>query len=140
LGSGLAVVAFSALTLRTWRRGWLVLRRYDHLRNQGDRRPASVRRTAAALAVFGFLGLHKFYLRYHVQAIVLLLCFFVGPFVAAASLTALPKPPSDTLVGLVFLIIPCLVVIFGLVEGAIYLFTPDGRFVERHIRGRHPWF
>ena len=141
LGAVLGVIALSGLTLRSWRKGSQTLRRYDHVRSQGDRRPSTVRVTASVLALaFGWLGIHKIYLRYYAQGLALLGCTLGGPILLAGFLGTFLESPSKVLTCFTVFLLPLLMVLFGMVEGAIYLTTPDGRFAERHIRGRHPWF
>lgn len=67
--------------------------------------------------LLGFLGIHKFILGYYVEGLIMLLvslltCGFGG-----------------TVMGIV-----------GLIEGIIYLATPDDRFYETYILNKKGWF
>jgi TM2 domain-containing membrane protein YozV len=78
------------------------------------------RLAAGLLAIFlGCLGIHKFYLGYQKEGIILLLCGTVGwllfiPGIAAA--------------------------VIGLIEGIIYLCQTEEQFQRNYINGKKAWF
>jgi TM2 domain-containing membrane protein YozV len=78
------------------------------------------RLAAGLLAIFlGCLGIHKFYLGYQREGIILLLCGTVGwllflPVIAAA--------------------------VIGLIEGIIYLCQTEEEFQRNYITGKKAWF
>ena len=78
--------------------------------------------TAGILAILvGCLGIHKFYLGYKNEGIILLVVTLVlGGFTCGigASATA----------------------IIGLIEGILYLTKSDQEFVDTYVNGRKPWF
>ncbi len=67
--------------------------------------------------LLGALGIHKFVLGYTTAGLIMLLvtlltCGFGG----------------------------CIMSIIGLIEGIIYLTTPDGKFAETYIQNQRAWF
>jgi TM2 domain-containing membrane protein YozV len=82
---------------------------------------AEKRIVAGVLGIcFGGLGVHKFYLGYKTQGLVML-----GSFV----------------LGLVFAGIPSAVVaLIGFVEGIMYLSLSNEEFTKRHATLQHPWW
>lgn len=67
--------------------------------------------------LLGFLGIHKFYLGYTKEGVILLLVSVLSlGFLAFIS-------------GLI-----------GLIEGIIYLTKPDAEFVSTYVSGRRNWF
>ncbi len=76
---------------------------------------------AGILAILlGSLGIHKFYLGYQKEGIIMLVIGIVGWFLCA---------------------IPTMIVgIIGVVEGVLYLTKPDAEFDRTYVTGRKPWF
>lgn len=76
---------------------------------------------AGVLAFFlGSLGIHKFYLGYTKQGIIMLLCTFPG---------------------VLFFFIPFLIIsLIAFIEAVIYLVLSDEEFSRRHENLDHPWF
>jgi len=76
---------------------------------------------AALLAFFfGGLGIHKFYLGYKKQGIIMLLTF---------------------LFGFILLGIPTMIIsIIAFVEFIIYIIKPEDEFDQTYIEGHKPWF
>ena len=115
-------VAFGLWTMNTWRRSTERLRRYSHRREIVTRSPRSTRLTAGTLAlILGGLGVHKFYLGYYLQGVILLVCTLIG--------SRFPWYLGTLAAGLV-----------GMVEGAIYFAKSDEQFIARYIEGRRAWF
>ena len=76
---------------------------------------------AGILAILlGWLGVHKFYLGYQKEGIIMLVIGVVGFFLCGI-------PTS-------------IVSIIGIVEGIMYLTKPDEEFVKTYITGKKPWF
>jgi TM2 domain-containing membrane protein YozV len=73
--------------------------------------------------LLGFLGIHKFYLGYTVEGIVMLVASIGG----TAILCGLPLAPFA--MGVV-----------GLIEGILYLTKTDDEFVATYVVGRKGWF
>ena len=67
--------------------------------------------------ILGFLGIHKFILGYNVEGIIMLL------------VSLLTCGFGATVMGII-----------GLIEGIIYLATPDDRFYETYIMNKKGWF
>ena len=67
--------------------------------------------------LLGSLGIHKFVLGYHVEGIIMLL------------VSLLTCGLAGTVMGIV-----------RLIEGIIYLATPDDRFYETYIMNKKGWF
>jgi TM2 domain-containing membrane protein YozV len=72
--------------------------------------------------LLGFLGIHKFYLGYTVEGIVMLLVSVVG----TVALCGLPLAPFA-------------IGVIGLIEGILYLTKTDEEFVKTYVIGRKPW-
>ncbi|WP_411826951.1 TM2 domain-containing protein [Luteolibacter sp. AS25] len=70
--------------------------------------------------VLGAFGVHKFYLGYQKEGIIMLIVGVVGLFICGFPTLA---------VGIV-----------GLVEGILYLTKTDNEFVSTYVIGRKPWF
>ena len=86
----------------------------------------SSRMVAGLLALLlGGLGIHKFYLGYKNEGIILLA-------VAGSGILF-----SFLLVGLLWVWIPAMV---GFIEGIIYLTKTDDEFERTYVTGRRPWF
>lgn len=84
---------------------------------------------AGVLALLlGGLGIHKFYLGYTNEGLVMLLVTVVGGGVGSAVTCGLLAP--------VVMVMP----IFGMIEGIIYLTKSDQDFVATYITGRKAWF
>ncbi|WP_269617529.1 TM2 domain-containing protein [Zhongshania sp. BJYM1] len=82
----------------------------------------SSKKIAASLLAFffGFLGVHKFYLGYNKQGVIMLLCFLFG-FI---------------LVG-----IPTIAVcIIAFIEFILYITKSDADFDQTYVIGQRPWF
>ena len=76
---------------------------------------------AGILAILvGALGIHKFYLGYQKEGIIMLLVGVVG-----APLCGIPT---------------AIVGIIGIIEGVMYLTKSDAEFVATYVTGRKPWF
>ena len=81
---------------------------------------------AGLLAIFlGALGVHKFYLGYKNEGIILLAIVGSGFLF------------SFLLVGLLWVWVPGVI---GLIEGIIYLTKTDEEFERVYVQGRRPWF
>jgi len=70
--------------------------------------------------VLGVFGVHKFYLGYQTEGIIMLVASLVGWFLCGIPTAA--------------------VAIVGLIEGILYLTKPDEEFVVTYVTGRKPWF
>ena len=78
------------------------------------------RLVAGVLAILlGFLGIHKFYLGYTKQGLIMLL---------------------GTLFGALIKIGPIVMGIIGLIEGILYLVKSDEDFYATYVQGRKKWF
>jgi len=81
---------------------------------------------AGLLAIFlGSLGIHKFYLGYHSEGIVMLVMYLTGFFLAFG------------LVGFLWVWIPGII---GLIEAIIYFTKSDYDFEQTYVVGNRPWF
>ena len=76
----------------------------------------------------GGLGIHKFYLGYQQEGIIMLLVTVVGGGIGSAITCGLAAP--------VIIVMP----IIGLIEGILYLSKSDQEFVATYVTGRKPWF
>ena len=75
---------------------------------------------AGLLAIFlGALGIHKFYLGYKKEGIIMLVI---------------------CLLGFLLLFGPMVMSVIGLIEGIIYLTKSDAEFYEVYVQGRKGWF
>ncbi len=71
--------------------------------------------------LLGWLGIHKFYLGYQKEGIIMLVVSLVaGGFTCGAGAGV--------------------VAIIGLIEGILYLTKTDEEFVRTYVTGRKPWF
>ncbi len=77
--------------------------------------------------LLGGLGIHKFYLGYQKEGIILLGAFIGGIILSIISC------------GVLFFV-PMIPGIIGLIEGIIYLAKSDEEFVNTYVTGRKPWF
>ena len=76
---------------------------------------------AGILAILlGWVGVHKFYLGYQKEGIIMLVCGLAGWF-----LCGLPTAAAS---------------IIGIIEGIMYLTKTDEEFVATYVTGRKPWF
>lgn len=74
--------------------------------------------TAGLLGIFlGSLGIHKFYLGYKKEAIIMLLVSLLTCGVGASIMS-----------------------IIGLIEGIMYLTKSDEEFVDTYVNGQKTWF
>lgn len=78
--------------------------------------------------LLGGLGVHKFYLGYQQEGIIMLLVTVVGGGVGSAITCGLAAP--------VIIVMP----IIGLIEGILYLTKSDQEFAATYVTGRKPWF
>lgn len=70
--------------------------------------------------LLGWLGVHKFYLGYTVEGVIMLICGICGFLLCG---------------------IPTMVVsVIGIVEGILYLTKTDDEFVKTYVVGRKGWF
>ncbi len=70
--------------------------------------------------VLGAFGVHKFYLGYQKEGIIMLVVGLIGLLLCGIPTSA--------------------VAIVGIVEGVLYLTKTDDEFVRTYIIGRKPWF
>ena len=83
--------------------------------------PQKDRITAALLAFFlGTLGVHKFYLGYQHEGIIMLLGTIIGSLACGLG--------------------PVVIGIIAFVEFIIYLLKSDDEFQDIYINNKHPWF
>ena len=76
---------------------------------------------AGLLAIFlGWLGIHKFYLGYQKEAIIMLCCGVLGFFICGIPTTV--------------------VSVIGLIEGILYLTKSDADFKATYVDNKKPWF
>jgi len=77
---------------------------------------------AGLLGIFlGCFGIHKFYLGYSKEGVIMLLCSLVGGIVTCG-------------------IAPGVLYIIGLIEGVIYLTKSDDEFAQLYVHGHKGWF
>jgi len=77
---------------------------------------------AGLLGIFlGWLGIHKFYLGYQKEGLIMLLVSVVGGMVTCGVATGA-------------------ISIIGLIEGIIYLTKSDEEFAQIYVSGRRGWF
>ena len=75
---------------------------------------------AGLLAIFlGTLGIHKFYLGYSKEGVIMLLC---------------------TLIGALLIIGPFIMAVIALIEGILYLTKSDADFDQIYVKGHKGWF
>lgn len=84
-------------------------------------KPGERKLIAGILAIaLGALGVHKFYLGYQKEGIIMLAVSLAGWFLCGV-------PTS-------------VVWIVGIIEGILYLTKPDAEFEQVYLKGRKPWF
>jgi len=116
---GMAVILWM---ITTFRRSAESLRRYSHREQLATRNQRLTRLTAGVLGILlGGLGIHKFYLGYYSQGVILLGCSLIG---------ALFPWYVGTLA----------IMLLGLIEGLIYLTKSDDQFVAQYLQSRRAWF
>jgi TM2 domain-containing membrane protein YozV len=71
--------------------------------------------------LLGALGIHKFYLGYNTEGLIMLLVSIVGGIVTCG-------------------IAASAVAVVGLVEGILYLTKSDEEFVRTYVENKKPWF
>lgn len=71
--------------------------------------------------LLGSLGVHKFYLGYTTEGVIMLLVTLVGGAVTCGV--------ASGVMGVI-----------GLVEGILYLTKSDAEFAATYVHGRKPWF
>lgn len=82
--------------------------------------------------LLGSLGVHKFYLGLTQPGVIMLVCTLAG-YVLFTLLAII-------LIGFVFLLLPAVVGVVGLVEGVLYLTKSDADFEREYLIGKKPWF
>ncbi len=89
----------------------------------GGQIPGAEKKLVAGLLgiLIGSLGIHKFYLGYQKEGIIMLLVSLVGGFFTCGVVTAAMG-------------------IIGLIEGILYLTKTDEEFVATYITNQKPWF
>jgi len=98
---------------------------------QGD--VAQRKLIAGLLGIFlGSLGVHKFYLGLTQPGVIMLACTLAG-YVLFTLLAII-------LIGFVFLLVPGVVGLIGLIEGVLYLTKSDADFQREYLIGKKPWF
>ena len=81
-----------------------------------------VKVAAGLLGIFlGWIGIHKFYLGYNKEGLIMLLVSLVGGILTCG-------------------LSMCVISIIGLVEGIIYLTKSDDEFVQLYVQGHKGWF
>lgn len=75
--------------------------------------------------LLGGWGIHKFYLGYTKEGIIMLACWIVGVLLSAA------------MIGLILILG---ISIVGVIEGIIYLMKSESDFKAIYVTGRKPWF
>ncbi len=78
--------------------------------------------------LIGGLGIHKFYLGYQQEGVIMLLVTVLGGGVGTMLTCGLLAP--------VFMVMP----IIGMIEGILYLTKSDEEFANTYLVGRKPWF
>ena len=98
--------------------------------------PLRPRYTAAFMALLiGMLGVHKFYLGYNTQGAILAgLTFTFALLVPATTYAKLAAATTYAELGIV------LMMMFGMIEGVIYLLNSDRQFYETYVINRRAWF
>lgn len=96
----------------------------------GGQIPGSERKLIAGILaiVLGGFGVHKFYLGYTNEGIIMLVVTVVVGFGLSAITCGLMAPAA--------LAMP----IIGVIEGIMYLTKTDDEFVATYVTGRKPWF
>lgn len=78
--------------------------------------------------LLGGLGIHKFYLGYQQEGIIMILVTILGGGVGTFVSCGLLAP--------VLVVMP----IIGMIEGILYLTKSDQEFADTYLTGRKPWF
>lgn len=78
--------------------------------------------------LIGGLGIHKFYLGYQQEGIIMLLVTVLGGGVGTMLTCGLMAP--------LLMVMP----IIGMIEGIMYLTKSDEEFANMYLIGRKPWF
>lgn len=77
---------------------------------------------AGLLGIFlGWLGIHKFYLGYNKEGLIMLLASLIGGILTCGISIAV-------------------ISVIGLIEGILYLTKSDDEFAQKYIQGRKGWF
>jgi len=74
----------------------------------------------------GGLGIHKFYLGYQQEGIIMLLVTVLGGWIGKHTCFTAP--------------LVAVMPIIGLIEGILYLTKSDQEFMATYVTGRKPWF
>ena len=85
--------------------------------------PSSQKKLAAGLLgiLLGSLGIHKFYLGYNTEGLIMLLISLLGGVATCGIATSV-------------------IHVIGLVEGILYLTKSDEEFARVYVQGRKGWF
>jgi TM2 domain-containing membrane protein YozV len=95
----------------------------------GGQNPADRKLIAGLLGILlGGLGIHKFYLGYTQEGIIML-AVTLGIGLVGGSITCGLLTPVAIIMSII-----------GLIEGILYLTKSDEEFVATYITGRKPWF
>lgn len=78
--------------------------------------------------LLGALGIHKFYLGYQREGIIMILVTLLGGVVGSFNTCGLLFP------------VAAVMPVIGLVEGILYLIKSDQEFADTYLRNRKPWF
>lgn len=77
---------------------------------------------AGLLGIFlGWLGIHKFYLGYNKEGLIMILVSLIGGIVTCGVATGVMS-------------------VIGLIEGILYLTKPDAEFAQLYVQGHKGWF
>jgi TM2 domain-containing membrane protein YozV len=77
---------------------------------------------AGLLGIFlGWIGIHKFYLGYNKEGLIMVLVSLLGGIITCGVATGI-------------------ISIIGLIEGIIYLTKSDDEFAQLYVQGRKGWF
>lgn len=103
---------------------------YNNPENNNDPNYRSEKKLAAGIfaILLGSLGIHKFYMGYTNEGIILLL----STLIIIPALTLLTCGAASTFYPVVFII--------PIIEGVIYLTMKDKQFDDTYIKGRKSWF
>jgi TM2 domain-containing membrane protein YozV len=95
---------------------------YQNMNNQNGAPAQKEKMVAGLLGIFlGSLGIHKFYLGYTTEAIIMLAVTLVGGFISLGLVSGIMG-------------------IIGLVEGIIYLTKSDDDFQQTYVYNHKGWF
>jgi TM2 domain-containing membrane protein YozV len=118
----LVAVGLGAFAVSLFRKGSVDLLRYSH---RGDLAAGNARATRMVASVIAFalgaLGIHKFFLGYYLQGLILLGVTVIGFFVPWHLGSLFP-------------------IFVGIIESIIYFAQSDEQFVSRYLEGRRAWF